>query len=110
MTSSCSLGAVAFKVLPRVAVGAIDICFAFCGRVILFNHVADHFEDFVGADADAPAKVFDGVVDAFLACVAHTLHGVAADCAHAGRLVALSHVYGICSVAKVEATSKLSFL
>jgi hypothetical protein len=64
----------------------------------------------MGANADAPAKVFDGVVDALHACMTNTLHGVTSECAHASRLVALSHVYRICSVSKVIAASHLPLL
>jgi hypothetical protein len=64
----------------------------------------------VGADANAPAEVLDCVINALLAGVADALHRVAANCAHAGCLVALPHVDGVGGVAKVKAASEVAFL
>lgn len=64
----------------------------------------------MGADAHAPAKVFDSIVDALLARVANALHGISADSAHAGGLVAGSHVYRVRCVAEVETAGEVTFL
>jgi hypothetical protein len=64
----------------------------------------------VGADTDAPPEVFDRVVDALLAGVADALHGVAAESAHAGSLIALAHVDGVGRVSKVEAAGEVALL
>lgn len=108
--SSRGLSTVALKVLPGIAVGAVDIGLTLGGRIVLLQHIANDFDNLVRANAHAPAKVLDGVVDTLHACVADTLHGVAAEGAYTGGLVALSHVDGVGSVSKVEATSHLALL
>jgi hypothetical protein len=76
----------------------------------MFQDIADHFDNLVRANANAPTKVFDGVVDTLLASMADTLHGIAAKGAYASCLIALAHVDWVSRVAKVEAARHLSFL
>jgi hypothetical protein len=64
----------------------------------------------VSADTGAPTQIFHRVIDALLASVAYTLHGVSSYGTHACGLVARTHVYWIRSVPKVEAASKLALL
>jgi hypothetical protein len=107
---SCGFGAITLKVLPGIAIGAIKIGLALGRRIVLLEHIADDFNDLVRANANAPAEVLDGVIYTLHACVADTLHGISAKCAHTGGLVALAHVNRICRMTEVEATGHLAFL
>jgi hypothetical protein len=49
------LGTVALKVLPRIAVGAVHIGLALGRGIVLFQHIADDFDDLVRANTDTPA-------------------------------------------------------
>jgi hypothetical protein len=64
----------------------------------------------VSANARAPTQILHGVIDALLASVAYTLHGVSSDGTHACGLVARTHVDWICRVSEVEAACKLALL
>lgn len=106
----CSLGAVAFKVLPGIAVGAVRVGFALWDMIVLCNNVMNDFNNLVGTNADTPTKIFNSVVYTLLPCMADTLQGIAGKGAYAGGFVTLAHVDGICCMAKVETTSELPSL
>lgn len=94
--------AVTLIVLPIKAICTIAYNLAFGGFVVFFQHVTDHEADFVLADVRTPAKVFDGVVSAFAACVAdgfHSVAGVAAGCAcaHVDWVSGMSEVETACA-------------
>lgn len=108
--AGCRLGTVAFKVLPGIAISAVKVRLAPWRRIVLFNHIADDFDDFMGTDAYTPAKVLDSIVHAFLASVTDALHGVAANRTYTRSLIAGSHVHRVCSVSKVEPTRKRTSL
>jgi len=64
----------------------------------------------VGANAHAPAEVFDCIVYAFLPGVTDTLQSISANGAGAGGLITRSHVYGVCGMPKVETAGELALL
>jgi hypothetical protein len=105
-----SLGAVALKVLPGIAIRAVHIGFAFRRRVILQYNVSDDFEDLVRADSLTPTQVLHCIVDALLTGMTDTLHGVPSYSTHTCGLVARAHVYRVCRMSKVEAASELALL
>lgn len=64
----------------------------------------------MGANAHAPAKIFNSIVDALHTSVADALHSIPANCTNACGLITLSHVYRVSCVSKMEATSHLALL
>jgi hypothetical protein len=109
MSSRC-FGPVALKILPRIAISAVYDGLALGGSVVLFQHVSDNLDDFMCANPDTPAKVLDGIIAAPVSRMTNRLHCVAAKGTHAGSLVALAHVDGVCSVPKMEAARHLALL
>lgn len=109
MRSRC-LRAIALEILPCIAIGAIDVCLAFGGGIVLFNDISNDLDNLVRTNAYAPPKVLDCVVNAFLPSMTDTLHSVATDCADTGSLITRAHVYRICSVTEVEAASECPLL
>jgi hypothetical protein len=66
--------------------------------------------DLVRANTNTPTEVLDGVILTPPAAVTHRLQCVATKSAHAGGLVALAHVDGVCSVSKVKAARHVALL
>jgi hypothetical protein len=56
-------------------------------------------------DSDAPSQIFDGIINALEASMTYTLHRISTERAAAAYSVALTHVYRVCSMAEVKASS-----
>jgi hypothetical protein len=92
---------IAIKVLPGVAICAIDSELTRSRLIILFDDVFDHADDAMGTATASPTQIANSIVAAGVPRVTLTLHCVPSNGANRGVAITCSHVHRICCMAEV---------